>query len=123
MKKFVSTLIAAGGAKSAALVLSAIALSQATTVRADEARQCARLFKGVDFSTLDNGNAATSVTKAKFVRAYEMDKEEAHWAHEFSRILGAPTKYGMKKLPDHCLVEGYVPPTIRFQIRLPAKAD
>lgn len=104
------------------LLVSLLAL-QAFQSQANEEQTCARLFKGVDLSKLDDGNAATSIVSAKFIRGKILNKKESHLAHEYSRILGAPTKYGLKKLPDHCLVEGYVTPTIRFQIRLPAQQD
>lgn len=52
-----------------------------------------------------------------------MSKEEAAKAYRYSLMTGAPIEQNLKKLPDHCVIEGYVTPTIRFQLRLPLQTD
>ncbi|TMP45418.1 tannase/feruloyl esterase family alpha/beta hydrolase [Pseudoalteromonas citrea] len=106
-------------------VLAALAYSPlspaASGVSQAEIRACAAL-QFADFSKLEEGEAAANVIKSRFVQSHTMSDEEAGWAYKYSRLMGAPVDKSIKDLPNHCLVEGYVSPTIRFQLRLPARA-
>ncbi|MBE0367549.1 tannase/feruloyl esterase family alpha/beta hydrolase [Pseudoalteromonas aurantia] len=106
-------------------VLAALSYSQISQATAEvsqvEVRACAAL-QFADFSKLEGGEAAANVIKSRFVQSYTMSDEAANWAYKYSRLMGAPVDRAAKDLPNHCLVEGYVTPTIRFQLRLPARA-
>ncbi|KZW99758.1 tannase [Pseudoalteromonas luteoviolacea] len=85
-----------------------------------EERACMAL-RFDDFAKLEDGEAATNVIESRFVKNYEMSETESLWAYKYSRLMGAPISKSQKHLPDHCLVRGYVTPTIRFELRLPAR--
>lgn len=86
-----------------------------------EERACMSL-RFDDFSKLERGEAATNVIESSFVKGYQMNATESEWAYKHSRLMGAPIPRSQTQLPDHCLVKGYVSPTIRFELRLPARA-
>jgi len=84
-----------------------------------EARMCADL-RSHNFSALENGEAATRVLSARFVDAQALSPAAAAALRSGSRTMGAPTSDDPTSLPEHCLVTGYITPTIRFELRLPA---
>ncbi|AOT10401.1 tannase [Pseudoalteromonas luteoviolacea] len=86
-----------------------------------EERACMSL-RFDDFSKLERGEAATNVIESSFVKGYTMSATESEWAYKHSRLMGAPIPKSQTSLPDHCLVRGYVAPTIRFELRLPSRA-
>ena len=94
--------------------------SEVATQPNAQARACMSL-RFDDFSKLDNGEAATNVIESRFIKGYEMNATESVWAYKHSRLMGAPISKSQTSLPDHCLVRGYVTPTIRFELRLPAR--
>ncbi|WP_235423473.1 tannase/feruloyl esterase family alpha/beta hydrolase [Pseudoalteromonas luteoviolacea] len=86
-----------------------------------EERACMSL-RFDDFSKLERGEAATNVIESSFIKGYTMNATESEWAYKHSRLMGAPIPKSQTSLPDHCLVRGYVTPTIRFELRLPSRA-
>ena len=100
--------------------LFSFALIATSTLAAnnEEITACKLLRLG-DFSQLEQGNAAISITNAEYVPSQTLDADTELWTYKYSRLLGAPIPKGINSLPEHCLVEGYAAPTIRFQLRLP----
>jgi feruloyl esterase len=96
-----------------ALLISPLAQAQTA---ADKA--CGML-RFMDFSQLENGDAATSITSANLVRGETLTEQDQLMTYKYSILMAAPVDRHVTKLPDHCNVEGYISPTIRFQIRLP----
>ncbi|MCG7547539.1 tannase/feruloyl esterase family alpha/beta hydrolase [Pseudoalteromonas sp. Of7M-16] len=99
--------------------IHAFAAQTGVQISAEE-RACMSL-RFDDFAKLERGEAATNVIESRFVKGYEMSPSESEWAYKHSRLMGAPIPKFHKTLPDHCLVRGYVTPTIRFELRLPAR--
>lgn len=89
---------------------------------ADETRDCAKL-RHLDLANLDSGNAAGSIGNARFLKGIKLSGREALRTYRYGLMMGAPIREDIKKLPDHCFIEGYVTPTIKFEIRLPSKED
>ncbi|MFC3052529.1 tannase/feruloyl esterase family alpha/beta hydrolase [Kordiimonas pumila] len=87
---------------------------------ANDATACS-MIRFADFSTLDGGNAATSITSTALLKNAPVSEAESARTYRFSLMMGAPIAEGISELPEHCLIEGYVTPTIRFQFRLPVK--
>ncbi|KZN38071.1 hypothetical protein N475_15700 [Pseudoalteromonas luteoviolacea DSM 6061] len=94
--------------------------SESAVELSDQQRACMSL-RFDNFAKLERGDAATNVIESRFVKGYEMNATESLWAYKHSRLMGAPIPRSQKYLPDHCLVRGYVTPTIRFELRLPAR--
>ncbi|KZN61340.1 tannase/feruloyl esterase family alpha/beta hydrolase [Pseudoalteromonas luteoviolacea] len=118
LKQTASLLTFIGGLTVSHTLLAATAEMQISP----EERDCMAL-RFDDFAKLEDGEAATNVIESRFVKRYEMNETEALWAYKYSRLMGAPIAKSQKHLPDHCLVRGYVTPTIRFELRLPARAQ
>ncbi|KZN30488.1 hypothetical protein N480_05905 [Pseudoalteromonas luteoviolacea S2607] len=118
LKQTASLLTFIGGLTVSHTLLAATAEMQMSP----EERDCMAL-RFDDFAKLEDGEAATNVIESRFVKRYEMNETEALWAYKYSRLMGAPIAKSQKHLPDHCLVRGYVTPTIRFELRLPARAQ
>lgn len=104
-----------------AAVLAVVAGLSEPALAADAA--ACKQIQRTDFSTLDDGNAATSITRTSFENGTTISDRESSRAYLFAGLMGAPIEEGLSELPDHCLVEGYVTPTIRFEMRLPVPTD
>jgi feruloyl esterase len=76
----------------------------------------------MDFSQLDDGNVATKVTHARYVESQTLSPQDAELTYMFSELMAAPISKNTTRLPAHCILDGYVNPTIKFQIRLPVMA-
>jgi len=72
-----------------------------------------------DFSQLGNGEAPTKVMFGTVRRGVEITPAQAAQNAKRSMAMGAPIPDDITTLPDHCQVEGYIAPHIRFEIRLP----
>ncbi|MBQ4810098.1 tannase/feruloyl esterase family alpha/beta hydrolase [Pseudoalteromonas luteoviolacea] len=118
LKQTAGLLTFIGGLTVSHTVLAATAEMQISP----EERACMAL-RFDDFAKLEDGEAATNVIESRFVKRYEMNETESLWAYKHSRLMGAPIPKSQTHLPDHCLVRGYVTPTIRFELRLPARAQ
>lgn len=82
-----------------------------------------RAMEWMDFSQLDDGNAATNVIHATYVESQPLDETDRELTHMFSELMAAPIAKNTKELPAHCILDGYVNPTIKFQIRLPVRRN
>ncbi|MBU2978546.1 tannase/feruloyl esterase family alpha/beta hydrolase [Alteromonas sp. C1M14] len=102
------------------LVLGSIVTSSAWA-SSNEARCSA--MEWMDFSQLDEGNAAAKVTHARYVSGQALSEDDAALTHMFSELMAAPIPKATRTLPAHCILDGYVNPTIKFQIRLPISED
>ena len=72
-----------------------------------------------DFSGVGDGAAPTKVMFGTLVRDMEVSDREAWQNSRRSRAMGAGIPDDITRIPDHCLVEGYVNPHIHFEMRLP----
>lgn len=73
----------------------------------------------VDFSGIGDGAAPTKVMYGTQQQNIEISTQQAWQNSRRSRAMAAGIPEGITKLPDHCLVEGYVNPHIQFELRLP----
>ncbi|MBL4639253.1 MAG: tannase/feruloyl esterase family alpha/beta hydrolase [Kordiimonadaceae bacterium] len=73
----------------------------------------------MDFSKISNGDAATKVMSGTLIKGVELTPAEARQISRRGMVMGAPFSATSKRLPDHCLVMGYVSPHIKFELRLP----
>ncbi len=94
-------------------------IATSTLAASNEEITACKLLRFGDFSQLEQGNAAMSITNAEYIPSQTLDADTELWTYKYSRLLGAPIPKGTNSLPEHCLVEGYAAPTIRFQLRLP----
>ncbi|MBU2978551.1 tannase/feruloyl esterase family alpha/beta hydrolase [Alteromonas sp. C1M14] len=109
-----------GGLATAALLT--LCNASYSMAQSAEDKACGML-KFVDFSQLENGDAATSITSATYVRDQSLSEQDQLMTYKYSILMAAPVDRHVEKLPAHCNVEGYISPTIRFQIRLPAQEN
>lgn len=72
-----------------------------------------------DFSEVGNGAAPTKVMSGAMQESVEVSQQQAWQNARRGRAMAAGIPDNITTLPDHCLVEGYVNPHIRFEMRLP----
>lgn len=104
------------------LFICSLGLTSMAQAQSAQDKACGML-RFTDFSQLENGDAATSITNARFVTGEKLGEQDQLMTYKYSILMAAPVDRHVETLPDHCNVEGYITPTIRFQIRLPAKSD
>ncbi|MCG8369169.1 MAG: tannase/feruloyl esterase family alpha/beta hydrolase [Proteobacteria bacterium] len=73
-----------------------------------------------DFSQVGDGAAPTKVMFGAMQKSVEISEQQAWQNSRRSRAMNAGIPDDITTLPDNCLVEGYVSPHIRFEMRLPA---
>jgi len=74
----------------------------------------------MDFSKIGGGDAATKVMTGTLIKNVKLSEADKQQVGRRAQVMGAPLAADAETLPDHCLVEGYVNPHIKFQLRLPA---
>jgi feruloyl esterase len=105
-------------------LVAVAALLIPTLVQAQSAQEKAcEMLRFTDFSQLENGDASTSITSATFVNDQVLTEEDQQKTYKYGLLMAAPVDRYVKRLPAHCNVEGYITPTIRFQIRLPIQQN
>jgi hypothetical protein len=75
----------------------------------------------VDFSYLTDGPKAMpmKVMASAMAIGQKLTPEQSKQVARRSRAMGASIDDNVEQLPDHCVVDGYVNPHIKFQLRLP----
>jgi len=93
----------------------------ATPIIDPVAKQCAAI-NHLDLQKA--GDAPARIVKTRMVVGEQMGKgiienrNEYRYVQKYGHVEGLPTPK-METFPDHCLVEGYVTPHIKFAMRLP----
>ena len=108
-----------------ALLGGTLALSQAYASPPPPVTDSCSALRVLDLTGLMDGPSAmpAKVLSATLTTGQKLTPEQTAQLAKRSRAMGASISESITELPDHCLVDGYVNPHIKFQMRLPAAQD